>query len=280
MTWDPEIDDPLEARRRLAAQAEIDAAADPADGGLIQADGGSGVPEAAPVDLLAPIDPNAPVSGHRPPPAESTPASASPEHDWTLARTRILPALRPVGTQGLAVGNVDPAMLSEAGATSHTQPLVDDGPCGVVVVYAMAAAGFDVLVNGDHLLGWGVAPGDVRDAALANLAAWSAGASWTSEESGGRRLLSSDSGDGQDAARILLPEVRARLAGELGVDGARVLVGLPERHLLVGGSLRAGDDEFAALFADFVVEHSGGADEPIDRRVFELVDGGLVEFAG
>ena len=60
----------------------------------------------------------------------------------------------------------------------------------------------------------------------------------------------------------------------------RILVGLPERHLLTAGSLRPDDDDFAALFADFVVEQSGGADEPIDRRVFELVDGRLVEFDG
>ena len=62
--------------------------------------------------------------------------------------------------------------------------------------------------------------------------------------------------------------------------GRRILVGLPDRHLLTAGSLRPDDDDFAALFADFVVEQSGGADEPIDRRVFELVDGRLVEFAG
>jgi ferrochelatase len=55
---------------------------------------------------------------------------------------------------------------------------------------------------------------------------------------------------------------------------------LPERHVLTVGSLRPEDAAFAALFADFVVEQSGGADEPIDRRVFELVDGRLVEFAG
>ena len=57
-------------------------------------------------------------------------------------------------------------------------------------------------------------------------------------------------------------------------------MGLPERHLLTAGSLRTGDEDFAALFADFTVEQSGGADEPIDRRVFEIVDGRLVEFAG
>ena len=59
-----------------------------------------------------------------------------------------------------------------------------------------------------------------------------------------------------------------------------MLVGLPDRDLLIAGSLRPGDEEFAALFAEFVVEQSGGADEPIDRRVFELVaTAGLVEFA-
>jgi hypothetical protein len=49
---------------------------------------------------------------------------------------------------------------------------------------------------------------------------------------------------------------------------------------LIAGALRPGDDEFASLFAEFVVEHSGGADEPIDRRVFEIVNGRLVEFSG
>ena len=59
-----------------------------------------------------------------------------------------------------------------------------------------------------------------------------------------------------------------------------MLIGLPERHLLIAGALQPGDDEFASLFAEFVVESSGGADEPVDRRVFELVDGQLVEFSG
>ena len=138
---------------------------------------------------------------------------------------------------------------------------------------------FDVVVNGDHLLSWGVGPAEVQDAALANLARWSASAPWTEEVSGERRLVSSDTGDGWDAARILLPDVVDHLVAELGPHG-RILVGLPERHLLTAGSLRAGDEDFAALFADFIVEQSGGADEPIDRRVFELVDGRLVEFAG
>ena len=230
-------------------------------------------------DVLAPIDASAPVSGHVPAP-ESAHASLadSPEHDWSAAAAIIYPALRPVGTQGLQVSEIDATALAAEANRSHSQPLVDEGPCDITVVYGLNAGAFDVIVNGDHLLSWGVQPSEVQDAAMRNLAAWSATAAWTDEVSGERRLLSSDTGDGWDAARILLPEVIDKLTNELGSVG-RVLVGLPERHLLVAGTLRPGDQEFASLFADFVVEHSGGADEPIDRRVFELVDGRLVEFA-
>ncbi len=229
-------------------------------------------------DMLAPIDASSPVSGHVPAPASTGPVADTPEHDWTAASSIIYPALRPVGTQGLKVSEIDPEALAAEANRSHSQPLVDEGPCDIPVVYALNAGSYDVIVNGDHLLSWGVQPSDVQDAAMSNLASWSAGAAWTDEVSGERRLLSSDTGDGWDAVRILLPEVIEKLSSELGPVG-RVLVGLPERHLLVAGTLRPGDDEFAALFAEFVVEHSGGADEPIDRRVFELVDGRLVEFA-
>jgi uncharacterized protein YtpQ (UPF0354 family) len=135
------------------------------------------------------------------------------------------------------------------------------------------------VVNCDHLLSWGVEPSAVQDAALANLAAWSAAAPWTDETSGERRLLSSQTGEGWDAVRILLPDVLQHISATLGSLG-RILIGLPERHLLTAATLRPGDDDFASLFAEFVVEQSGGSDEPIDRRVFELVDGRLVEFVG
>ncbi|HET9435628.1 MAG TPA: DUF1444 family protein [Candidatus Limnocylindrales bacterium] len=235
----------------------------------------------SPPDLLAPIDESAPVSGHTPAPiAESRPSIAdSPEHDWSAASKIIYPALRPVGTQGLHVTEISEATLSSDASRSHSQPLVDEGPCGIAVVYALGVGAYDVIVNGDHLLSWGVKAADLQDTALANLAAWSASAAWTDEVSGERRLLSSDTGDGWDAARILLPDVLDRLGRELGATG-RVLVGVPERHLLIAGTLRPGDEEFAGLFGEFVVEQSGGADEPIDRRVFELVDGRLVEFSG
>jgi hypothetical protein len=208
----------------------------------------------------------------------TSPADA-PEQDWTVALDLLYPAFRPVGTMGLAVDSIDREQLAAHSAQSHAQPLLDVGPAGLPVVYTINAGAYDIVVNGDHLLSWGVEPSDIQDAALRNLATWSATAPWTDEVSGDRRLISSDTGHGWDAARIMLPEVLAHLTSELGSVG-RILIGLPERHLMTAGSLRPGDDDFATLFADFIVEHSGGADEPIDRRVFELVDGRLVEFSG
>jgi hypothetical protein len=231
----------------------------------------------SPPDYLTPIDESAPVSGHSPAPESTSSAADAPEQDWNSARGLLYPAFRPVGTQGLALETIDRETLAAHAATSHAQPLIDVGPAELPIVYTINAGAYDIIVNGDHLLSWGVEPSEVQDAAMRNLAAWSATASWTDEVSGERRLISSDTGHGWDAARILLPEVVAHLVAELGPFG-RILVGIPERHLLTAGSLRPDDADFATLFADFVLEQSGDADEPIDRRVFELVDGRLVEF--
>jgi hypothetical protein len=229
-------------------------------------------------DPLAPIDESAPISGHVPPPLLSHAASAAPEHDWSAAREHVMPILRPTDSGGAPL---DVPLDPTSGMQSHTQPLVSAGPAGLLVGYALAASGFDVLVNGEHLLSWGIEGQELASTAMANLARWSASAAWTDETSGDRRLLSSDTGEGHDGARILLPEVREHLTRELSGNGvARVLVGLPERHLLLAGALTPGDEEFASLFLEFVAEHSTGADQPLDRRVFELRGGDLVEFTG
>ena len=232
-----------------------------------------------PPDYLSPIDASAPVSGHVAPAEPTTAVADSPEHDWELARTLIYPAFRPVGTLGLAIETIDRGTLAAHATQSHAQPLLGQGPAGLPIVYTIAAGGFDIVVNGDHLLTWGVEPGEIPEAAMRNLATWSATAPWSSEESGSRHLISSQTGEGFDAVRILLPDAVAHLVGVLGPFG-RILVGIPERHLLIAGSMRPGDDDFATLFATFVVEQSGGADEPIDRRVFELRDGRLIDFDG
>ena len=229
----------------------------------------------APPDYLTPFDPDAPVSSHRRQLSEGVRWAEAPEHDWTAAAGRIMPVLRPFGTTGTNLAGLDREALAREGMKTHASPVIDAGPANLAVAYALRGDSYDVLVNADHLLSWGIEPAALRSTALENLGAWSSEAPWNDEVSGERRLVSSETGEGGDAARILLPEVRRHLAAELGSDGGRVLIGLPDRDLLVAGTVRLGDEAFATLFADFVIEQSGGADEPIDRRVFELVDGEL-----
>jgi hypothetical protein len=224
------------------------------------------------------------VSGHRVPPDRSVRTADLPEHDWSAARDRVYPLLQPTGTSGIPLERLRKLDVSGASGRAHAEPLVARGPCGLVIVFGMQASGFDVLVNVEHLGAWGIGADALEKAASGNLAAWSEKTGWTEETSGDRRLLSSDSGEGYDASRILLDAVRKHLAGELAgqraTTGTRVLIGLPDRHLLVAGALGPGDPEFVALFREFISQQSEAAEEPIDRRIFEISGGGeLVEFA-
>jgi uncharacterized protein YtpQ (UPF0354 family) len=210
------------------------------------------------------------VPGHQPAPDAPVSPSEAPEHDWSAAKGQIWPALRPAGTHGAQLDDMTEERLQHEGMKQHALPIVDPGPADLSVVYVLREPAYDVVINAEHLLTWAVDAQTLRDAAMGNLRAWSAGAPWTDELAGDRHLLSSDTGDGGDAARILLPEVRHHLAGECG-GPARVLVALPDRDLLIAGSLQPGDDTFAEQFAAFAAELYEGAHEPIERGLFELV---------
>ncbi len=199
------------------------------------------------------------------------PPSLAPEHDWAAAAGLVYPTLRPHGTSG-----VD-GHRRELPTGTGCEPILSQGPASLVTAYVLPASGFDVLVSVEHLLSWGVGPEQVHDAAMTNLSAWSAGAPWTEEVEGDRRVIWSDTGDGWDASRILLPEVRRQLSADLSPLG-RILVGVPERHLLIAASLAPDDVDFAQMFADYVAERHDASDEPIHRGLFELADEDFVEF--
>jgi uncharacterized protein YtpQ (UPF0354 family) len=206
--------------------------------------------------------------------APVSPMSLAPEHSWDAAAPLLYPVLRPAGTPGLHLDTIE----TPTSAAGNVSPLLDDGPVGLQIAYALTAGGFDVLANGDHLAAWSVSPSTLREAAFRNLEAWAAGAPWSMDAAGGRRVISSDTGDGWDASRILLPDAMAHLVGELGGPGDRVLVGLPARHLLIAGTLHGDDPEFATLFANFIHDYAGDSDESIDRRLFELREGQVTVF--
>ncbi len=208
-------------------------------------------------------------------PAPRPAPSLAPEHEWSAASRLLRPALRPAGTVGVDGRNLQ----VPSGTGLPGKPLIVAGPAGLAIGYVIPGPGFDVLIGAEHLLSWGVGPDEVHAAAMANLAVWSSGAPWVDEISGSRRIVWSDWGEGMDAARILLPDVRAQLAADLGGSG-QVLVGVPERDLLIATGLAGGDHEFVAMLAAYTSDRSHGADDPIDPRLFELVDGELVLFAG
>jgi hypothetical protein len=224
----------------------------------------------APPDIHSPIDPSAPVSGHQAPSDAPRLQAEAPEHQWEAAAEHIFPALRPVGMHGAPLDELDEVRLVHEGTKKHALPLVDPGPADLSVVYVLREPAFDVVINADHLLTWGIEAQALRDRAMANLRAWSATAPWTDELAGARHLVSSDTGSGSDAARILLPEVRAHLAGVCG-GPSRVLIALPDRDLLMAASLPPSDDAFLVQFEAFVADLIEGAHEPIERGLFELV---------
>jgi Protein of unknown function (DUF1444). len=235
----------------------------------------------APPDYVSPIDPTAPVSGHQRATAVPTAQSEAPEHQWEAAAEHVFPALRPAGTHGAHLEDLDEARLVHEGTKKHALPLIDPGPADLSIVYVLREAAYDVVINADHLLTWGIEARVLRDRATANLRAWSATAPWTDELAGDRHLVSSDTGSGGDAARILLAEVREHLAGECG-GPSRVLVALPDRDFLIAASLHPSDDPFLEQFESFVADLIEGAHEPIERGLFELVgeQHELVRFAG
>ncbi len=198
--------------------------------------------------------------------------SLAPEHDWAAASRLIRPSLRPVGTPG----DDGHDLKVPHGSAGPGHPLIGAGPAGLPIVYVIPASGFEVVVGIDHLLSWGVGPEEVHAAAMANLQTWSASAPWTEEVEGSRHIVWSDTGEGCDAARVLLADVRKQLSDDLSGEG-RVMVAVPERDLLIAAALAEGDEDFAGLFAEYIADRSADSDEPIDPRIFEIVDGELVE---
>ncbi len=200
--------------------------------------------------------------------------SRAPEHSWTAAMPLVYPVLRPVGTTGRLLAD----LATSSAAAGDTRPLLDPGPAGLRIGYILHAGRYGVQVNGDHLAAWSVPPDTLRRIATTNLRAWSAIAPWTFERDGQQVLLSSVTGDGWDAARILLPEAIEHLATTLGGAGMRVLVAVPTADLLVATGLGAEDPGFALPFARFAESYAAGADAPIDGRVFEILRGELTPF--
>lgn len=180
----------------------------------------------------------------------SRPGSPGTSVAWEDARHRLLPRL------------VGSAFLGSFGERSEPAlaltPVTGEIRCALVLAYDGRAK----FVRTDELVAWGISPEDARSRAIENLAGKSAAARFV----GDGPLLVARSGDGLDAARLLMPATHHLLAERL---GSPFVAAVPHRDVLLASSVadaeglaaRARDDARRAphpISATVVLIHHDG----------------------
>ena len=226
-------------------------------------------------DVLAPIDADAPVSGHVPAAADAPSPSLAPEHDWEAARSRPDP-VPAAGRDGRAApGRREP----ERAGPEHVEPHpAAAGRRPVRAARRLCDPRGRLRRRGERrasrLVGRGARRGRRRgDGQPGDLV--------------GRRRV-----DRRGIRRSAADLVRHRRRPGRHPDPAARRPGPSRRDPRFGRAVRSSsgcptatcswpeprppdDAEFEDQLAGFVADHADGADEPIDRRLFELVAGEL-----
>ena len=164
----------------------------------------------------------------------------------------------------------------------HALPLVDPGPADLAVVYVLREPAYDVVINADHLLTWGIDAQTLRD-----------DGDGATSAPGPRPRPGPTSSPATATCSRPTPATAATPRGSCCPRSASTSPAsaaarrasssrCPIATCSIAGSLQPGDDEFADQFAAFVAELADGAHEPIERGLFELVgdEHELVPFAG
>lgn len=166
------------------------------------------------------------------------PGSGGAATPWSDARGRLVPRL---------VGPAFLARLGDRAGQLLRRPLAGRVEVAAVLSYA----GRSRFVTRDDVAGWEVAGAEVADRARANLLARSEAVRLRRDAGA---VVSVRTGDALDAARLVLPELRARLVAALAPDAGEVVVAVPHRDLLLAAppwpaavaALRAAAEETAA----------------------------------
>lgn len=167
-----------------------------------------------------------------------------------------------------------PAALLQA-VHAHQLPMLAHRPflAGLAITYVVDERGSVTYINEQHTAHWQIDPADLHAQALENLRQRSARSGYTTLGSGEQRLFISNTQDGYDAARLLLPDLLEPWA--LAFSG-RLLIGIPNRDFLVAFS--AADPTIAAnvahQIAHDVLQHPAG----LTDRLFTLVAGEIYEY--
>ena len=212
-----------------------------------------------------PIDASAPVSGHSPAPEPTSSPADAPEQDWGHAQGLLYPAFRPVGTQGLAM-DIDRPARSSPRTPPRATPSRSSTRARPACRSSTRSTPGRTTSSSTATTCWPGASSRPRSR-TPPCATWRPG---RRRRPGPTRCPASAASSAPTPATAgtprgsCCPRSSTTSCAELGSVG-RILIGLPERHLLTAASLRPDDPDFAALFADFIVEQSGGggrADRP------------------
>jgi hypothetical protein len=180
---------------------------------------------------------------------------------WAEARERMLPRLVPAGFDA---GPGAPAL--------YLTPLElgDGASSGIAVALVLPDTQRARYLRADEVAAWERPAHEVRDRAIANLAARSSQARITRVETPAGALVIARTGDGLDAARLLLPGLFGVLAAELDAPCA---VAVPHRDTLLACAARSRDAVQAlALRAE---DDAARAPHRISGALFELGPEGL-----
>ena len=173
-------------------------------------------------------------------------------------------------TQPLLPRLLGPRFLAEVerrahGRALHLVPVVHDVQLGL----ALSGPGRVRYVGASDLERWGLDPADARRAALANLARASAATRLLHVEGDQGVLVVARTGDGHDAARVLLPGLHDVLARELGSPFAAAI---PHRDALFACSLRS--ENSLRLLRERALHEAGRVAHPISAELVVVRPGG------
>jgi hypothetical protein len=129
-------------------------------------------------------------------------------------------------------------------------------------------------VRSSEVDAWGLEPGAARRLALRNLAARSKGARFARGEHEEGPLVVASSGDGLDAARLLLPGLHAVLAEEL---PSPIVAAVPHRDTLLATTAQS--EAAVRALARRAEDARARAPHGISAQLFEVRDGGVVPWA-
>ncbi|MFW6051557.1 MAG: hypothetical protein ACODAU_10300 [Myxococcota bacterium] len=179
-----------------------------------------------------------------------------PARSFDALREHLLPRL--VGETFLE--GLDPT------ARPCTVPLGHDVHLALVVHQGDRAR----YVRDDEVGAWPVDPPEARRLAIQNLASLSAHARFGRFESDGGPIVVARTGDGHDAARLVLPGLHDVLAAELTPP---IVAAVPHRDILLATS--GASDAGVAAMARRAAEAAAQAPHRISARLFQVQPGGV-----